>query len=204
MPTEDFHVGSIDPKRARFPCCIVWTPLPFITWLIPFVGHLGICREDGVILDFAGPYFISVDNFAFGAVTRYVQISRDECYKLIDPEGELTWDETLRKGMQEYQNRTYNLFTCNCHSFVANNLNRLFYAGHEKWNVVTLAALVFLRGKFVSKSAVFKSFLPFFLVLGLGFFWGGLKFLIGLVGFMFVLTGWFVFGTYCFKNVIQL
>lgn len=31
----------------------------------------GICASSGVIHDFAGPYFISVDNFAFGTPTRY-------------------------------------------------------------------------------------------------------------------------------------
>lgn len=62
--------------RDRFPCCIVWTPLPFVTWLVPFIGHAGICREDGVILDFAGPNFVCVDNFAFGAVSRYIQINK--------------------------------------------------------------------------------------------------------------------------------
>ncbi|KAF3324417.1 Protein RTE1 [Carex littledalei] len=204
MATEISLPGPIDPKRARFPCCVVWTPLPFITWLVPFIGHLGICREDGVILDFAGPYFVSVDNFAFGAVTRYIQISGDECYKLIDPQGDMKWDEALRKGIQEYQNRSYNLFTCNCHSFVANNLNRLFYNGHDKWNVVSLATIMFLRGKFVNKRAMVKSFLPFFVVVGLGLVWGGSMFLIGLVAFALALTGWFVIGSYCFKNLVEL
>lgn len=68
----------IDPRRARFPFCIVWTPLPVISWLVPFIGHIGICREDGVILDFAGPNFVCVDNFAFGAVARYIQIDREK------------------------------------------------------------------------------------------------------------------------------
>jgi hypothetical protein len=67
---------QIDPRRARFPCCIVWTPLPIISWLVPFIGHIGICREDGVILDFAGPNFVCVDNFAFGSVTRYLQLEK--------------------------------------------------------------------------------------------------------------------------------
>lgn len=67
---------KIDPRRDRFPCCIVWTPLPLISWLVPFIGHVGICREDGVILDFAGPNFVCVDNFAFGAVARYIQINK--------------------------------------------------------------------------------------------------------------------------------
>ncbi len=69
---------QIDPRKARFPCCIVWTPLPIISWLVPFIGHIGICREDGVILDFAGPNFVCVDNFAFGSVTRYLQISKEK------------------------------------------------------------------------------------------------------------------------------
>ncbi|KAJ8351083.1 hypothetical protein AAFF_G00152240, partial [Aldrovandia affinis] len=28
-------------------------------WLLPFVGHMGICTSAGVIRDFAGPYFVS-------------------------------------------------------------------------------------------------------------------------------------------------
>jgi hypothetical protein len=78
MESDRSQLGQIDSRRARFPCCIVWTPIPFITWLVPFIGHIGICREDGVILDFAGPNFISVDNFAFGAVARYIQVNSDQ------------------------------------------------------------------------------------------------------------------------------
>lgn len=74
------QASEIDPRRGRFPCCIVWTPLPVLSWLIPFIGHMGICREDGVILDFAGPNFVCVDNFTFGAVARYIQISKEKVW----------------------------------------------------------------------------------------------------------------------------
>jgi hypothetical protein len=57
---------------VQFPFCIVWTPIPIISWLLPFVGHMGICTSKGITLDFAGPYFISVDNLAFGNPSRYV------------------------------------------------------------------------------------------------------------------------------------
>lgn len=73
---------QIDPSRARFPCCLVWSPLPVISWLIPFVGHTGICREDGVILDFAGPNFVCVDSFAFGSATRYIQVNKEKVFKI--------------------------------------------------------------------------------------------------------------------------
>lgn len=52
--------SQIDPANDRYPCCIVWTPLPLITWFIPFIGHMGICTSAGIIRDFAGPYFVSV------------------------------------------------------------------------------------------------------------------------------------------------
>lgn len=50
----------IDVKRVRYPHSIVWTPIPLITWLFPFIGHMGIARTDGIIRDFAGPYYVSV------------------------------------------------------------------------------------------------------------------------------------------------
>ncbi|MCO5594968.1 hypothetical protein L7F22_049005 [Adiantum nelumboides] len=38
-------------------------------------GHVGVCREDGVILDFAGSYYVNIYGFAFGAAARYVHFS---------------------------------------------------------------------------------------------------------------------------------
>ncbi|GMH24566.1 hypothetical protein Nepgr_026409 [Nepenthes gracilis] len=121
--------------------------------------------EDGVILDFAGPNFVCVDNFAFGSVTRYVLIDKEKlsrfttvsatsrnanlCTENRSETEILTWDDAIRKSMQEFQHRSYNLLTCNCHSFVAHNLNLLRIDG-SGWNVVNLAALIFLKGRWVS------------------------------------------------------
>lgn len=206
MAVDGFpHFMQIDPQRARFPCCIVWSPLPVISWLIPFIGHIGICREDGVILDFAGPNFVCVDNFTFGSATRYIQINNEkECW--VSPafkDETLTWDTALRKSTQEFQHRSYNLFTCNCHSFVANNLNRMGFRSGG-WNVVNLATFIFLKARWVDKLSVLRSFLPFVIVSGIGLYLGGTTYLTFLVFFAFLLVGWFLLGTYCFKNLIQL
>ncbi|KAJ6829951.1 protein RTE1-HOMOLOG-like [Iris pallida] len=218
MLNRTFPLGPIDPNRARFPCCIVWTPLPFISWFIPFIGHMGICREDGVILDFAGPNFVCVDHFTFGAVTRYIQLNREKCcfshsstavasrdgYRQTEANDMITWDDALRKSTQEFQHRPYNLFTCNCHSFVANNLNRMAYSGQHGWNVVNLAGWMFLKGTWVSKTSLVRSFMPFAVLLCLGLLVGSTNFFIIWIVFSFVLVGWFVVGTYCFRNLIQL
>ena len=44
----------------------------FLRWLFPFIGHTGIGTSSGVIRDFAGPYFVSEDDMAFGWPTRYL------------------------------------------------------------------------------------------------------------------------------------
>ena len=64
MSEDNFLSSSsndkIDVGRVRYPHCLVWTPIPVITWLFPFIGHMGIARTDGIIRDFAGPYYVSV------------------------------------------------------------------------------------------------------------------------------------------------
>jgi hypothetical protein len=59
-------VAKIEPEKARFPFCIVWTPLPLISWFLPFIGHTGIAMSDGIIHDFSGPYSVTEDDLAFG------------------------------------------------------------------------------------------------------------------------------------------
>ena len=63
--------AKIDAEKARFPYCIVWTPLPLITALIPFIGHTGIAPSSGIIHDFSGPYQITIDELAFGETHKY-------------------------------------------------------------------------------------------------------------------------------------
>mmetsp|Transcript_46429 Transcript_46429/g.34104 ORF Transcript_46429/g.34104 Transcript_46429/m.34104 type:complete len:112 (+) Transcript_46429:43-378(+) len=70
--------AKIQARDARFPYCIVWTPLPLITWLIPCIGHTGIALSQGVIHDFAGPFTIGIDNLAFGETHKYVRLHVEE------------------------------------------------------------------------------------------------------------------------------
>ena len=45
---ESVHMGyEINVENDKFPFCIVWTPIPLITYLIPIVGHMGICMSSG-------------------------------------------------------------------------------------------------------------------------------------------------------------
>lgn len=214
---ELWPLDEIDPKKAKLPCCLVWTPLPVVSWLAPFIGHVGMCREDGAILDFAGSNFVNVNDFAFGAVARYLQLDREKCcfppnlaghtckngYKHAENGTAVTWDDALLSSSHHFGHKSYNLFTCNCHSFVANCLNRLAYGGSMGWNMINVCALILFKGRWVDSMSIFRSFSPFMLVLCLGVFMAGWPFLIGLLSFSLLLIGWFLLGTYCFKNVLE-
>ena len=86
---------TIDAKHQRFPYCIVWTPIPLITTLIPSIGHTGICTSDGIIHDFAGSYYVGIDNMAFGKPCKYVILDPTE-----DERAE--WDKAIEKGDDRY------------------------------------------------------------------------------------------------------
>lgn len=42
-------LATIVPPKT-FPYCLVWTPIPLISWLIPYVGHMGLANARGVIM----------------------------------------------------------------------------------------------------------------------------------------------------------
>ncbi|KAK8971262.1 Protein REVERSION-TO-ETHYLENE SENSITIVITY1 [Platanthera guangdongensis] len=207
-------LDELNPKTARFPCCVVWTPLPIISWLTPYIGHVGICREDGAILDFAGSNFVNVDNFAYGAVAKFLQLDRKQCcfagslsshmcrqsYHHAERGVAISWDDALNICAQKYQHKSYNLFTCNCHSFVADCLNRLAYGGHFRWNLLNLTVLILWKGRWVHRISIFKSFFPFAAVICIGVLMTGWAFLIGMASFSLLLICWFFLVSYCFKG----
>lgn len=115
----------------------------------------------------------------------------------------ITWDDALQSSMRNFEHKSHNLFTCNCYSFVANCLNRLSYGGSMNWNMINVAGLVLFKGHWVDGLSILKSFLPFVVVLSFGIFMVGWPFLIGLFSFSFLLLGWFLFGTYCVKSLLE-
>lgn len=115
----------------------------------------------------------------------------------------ITWDDALRSSARYFEHKSYNLFTCNCHSFVANCLNRLCYGGSMGWNMINVASLVLFKGHWVDSMSILRSFLPFIVVLCVGVFMAGWPFLIGMLSFSVLLMGWFLMATYCVRNLLE-
>ncbi|XP_011874056.1 PREDICTED: transmembrane protein 222 isoform X3 [Vollenhovia emeryi] len=145
---------SIHAERQRFPFCIVWTPLPILTYILPFIGHMGIATSTGVIRDFAGPYYVSEDNMAFGKPTKYWQLDYTKAKG-----GVQGWDAGVMEASEIYKARMHNLCCDNCHSHVATALNLMSYGDSSNWNMVKLAFLMLIHGKFIMFVSVFWAFL---------------------------------------------
>ncbi|XP_070768640.1 transmembrane protein 222-like [Enoplosus armatus] len=151
-----------DRKNSRYPYCIVWTPIPILSWVLPFIGHMGICTSSGIIRDFAGSYFVSEDNMGFGRPTKYWKLDVDK----VCGNGAAAWDKAVHDASEEYKCRPHNLCLDNCHSHVAMALNLMRYDNSSSWNMVNLCVRSLIHGKHVSWTAFLKTWLPFFMLCG--------------------------------------
>lgn len=161
VETGDSKMASevIDVARHRFPYCIVWTPLPLLTWIFPLIGHMGIATSKGIIRDFAGSYYVSEDEMGFDWPTMYWQLSID----LVEG-GTEAYDKAIREASDEYKTRMHNLCCDNCHSHVALALNLMRYGGREDWNMGKLACLILVHGKFTGVGGFLKQWGFFILI----------------------------------------
>jgi hypothetical protein len=148
---------KIDLERQRYPYCIVWTPIPCITWILPSIGHAGICTSEGVIHDFAGPYFVSVDNMAFGNPTKYIFLD-------LDSKERERYDDAIEGGKDDYMEQMYSFCCNNCHSFIARCLNKLKYKGKTNYTMVHVWWMLCIKSKFISFSKFLQSYLGFIII----------------------------------------
>jgi hypothetical protein len=160
----------VNIKKDFYPMCIVWSPIPLLSWLCPVIGHLGIVTSDGKINDFGGPYFVNRHNSrtAFGAVTKYWPISaRELSTDRITVEA---WDRAIEESSCAYDEMMHNLICNNCHSHVARALNNLRFKQVTYWNTVVLICYMIRYGQFVSFGRWLKTYLGFFCMIGLTLF----------------------------------
>ena len=148
---------KLDMNKQRYPYCIVWTPLPCFTWIFPSIGHVGICDSRGIIHDFAGPYYVSIDNMAFGNPTKYILLDLDS--REYDE-----YDGAIEGGTQDYSEKWYSFCFNNCHSYVARCLNKLKYKGKTSYTMVHVWFMLCIKSRFLSLSKFFQTYIGFMIM----------------------------------------
>lgn len=91
---------------------------------------------------------------AFGAPTRALFVPQEDAER---------WDMAIQQANDVYRGRMHNLCCDNCHSHVANALNRMPAKayGIESWDMVKLALLVFVRGVSETSGILFATIFHF-------------------------------------------
>ncbi|ELR24148.1 uncharacterized protein ACA1_375950 [Acanthamoeba castellanii str. Neff] len=151
---------AVGPYRM----CIVWCPIPVLTWMCPWVGHLGMSTSTGLLHDFAGPYTINtghVKRLTRGGGLLWCQ----EVWGASPEEAAQKWDDAVEAASAEYANRMHNLLWDNCHSHVGYALNSLRFKRSTRWNTVTLILFMMLHSHYPSWRHVLQTYLPFLILL---------------------------------------
>jgi hypothetical protein len=147
---------KISPSKNRYPYCIVWSPIPFLTYIIPCIGHVGIADSKGIIHDFAGSFYVNIGDFTFGRPTKYIQL--ELCNK-----EEYEYDKAIEKGDAKFNMERHNLFWNNCHTHVAYVLNQIKYKGKCHYNMFDIWWILIKSGKYISFWSFIKTYLGFFI-----------------------------------------
>jgi hypothetical protein len=183
---------SATPAKEFFPMCIVWSPIPMLTWMLPVSGHLGMSDSSGVISDFAGTFHIHQNRkrTAFGSVTKFLPVKASDLHALPSGTSEsaaiAAWNRAVTAANKTYevilcvfvvnfflydfaslQTHMHNLLMDNCHHHVAVVLNELRYLGFSKWGTVSLHFLMMRRSRFVSVSRFLMTYGGFFCIVAL-------------------------------------
>lgn len=149
-------------------CCVVWTPIPLLSWLCPAIGHVGVTDSHGTTYDFEGPYYIGKGQMIFGNPRQKWKIH-------IDPK---IWDEAVNEVSHQFEEINYNLLCSNCHYFAAAVLDYIGYPTippfNGKWvNGATIQIILGLikHGRSLSVWDIIVIWLPFLIfIAGIMFF----------------------------------
>ena len=156
------HVcGCCVRDSSRYPFCLVWGPLPLISWIVPWIGHLGVADSQGVVHDFAGPYTVNQGEFM-------VPITKVFQFPLSVWRGrEREWDAGLAQADAVYSKLVHNLFTQNCHHHSVKALGCMkLGSGREVTPLAHMSMLqafwlITRKGQFISVGAWIMTYAPF-------------------------------------------
>ncbi|PFH38714.1 transmembrane protein [Besnoitia besnoiti] len=156
-----YHQSQGAAMADRHPYCVVWTYLPCLTTFFPFIGHVGICTAEGVVHDFAGPYFVSVDRMQFHRPMRAWRLERERMHPPVDA---AAYDMAIQAADTRFRETSHNLFCNNCHHHVAEALNRMAYDGRRDWTQFDVWWQLLIHGRFLTWRDWFLVWAPWILL----------------------------------------
>lgn len=144
----------------KWPYCIVWTPLPVVTWFLPIIGHTGISNSKGIIYDFSDVRGVGVDSFPFGDPTKVFEFKPN-----LIRGGAKAWDKAIQQISDYYAKTKYNIYLNNCHWYIADVLNVVNYDGRKDWTQVSVWYMITFQSRWTDVFGFMRQWSIFIIII---------------------------------------
>ncbi|KAL4473876.1 hypothetical protein ABPG74_022740 [Tetrahymena malaccensis] len=141
----------IDVDNDFYPFCIVWSAIPFISFLIPWIGHAAICCSKGIIHDFNKDFKVYIDVVPYGSPLKYYKLDTTNIQQD-------TYDAMIKQLDQLFLKKRFGFFSNNSHKYVADALNILQYKGKINWNKFDIFILGITKAKYTSFLTLIRAY----------------------------------------------
>ena len=148
--TKNTTTPEINSQLLCFPYCVIWTKLPILSAIFPFIGHTAIGSSNGIVHEFAGDFLIGVNKLSFNKPMKYYKCDLNEEQKKM-------WDKAIEESDLKFIKSKHDLLYNNCHHHVAFVLNRVKYR-NKKYATCGIMCLLCCKGKFVSMCAILQTY----------------------------------------------
>ena len=140
---------EINLFQNKFPYCLLWTNIPFLTFFYPIYGDFAIGDSNGKIHFFGGLN----NNFNY---YKFFQFNLNDYEKNI-------FDDAIKEIDNIYKEKKYSICKCNSHYYVADFLNKIKYNKKKDYNNKDVFEFGKNNLKFINKKKCFCFYLPYFI-----------------------------------------
>lgn len=144
--------------KYKKPYALLWSPIPFISTIIPFIGHISVCSSNGTIHDFFSSKYISLNQINYGAPYKYINLDLKES-EMIE------WDKAIAKADKKYRRKIFSFCGNNSLKYAAFILGSINYNGKSKHSKCDIINLGIRKSKFFSNCDVIKTYIGFILII---------------------------------------
>ncbi|KAH7817910.1 putative Protein of unknown function (DUF778) [Monocercomonoides exilis] len=167
-----------DMDKDRFPFAVVWNAVPFLSWILPFLGHVGICDSVGRIWDFQETNKIGIHRMKYGRVLKVWRFYEKPKESKEPKENEMDdieqqenliyeshsipgqWDKAIESASQTFLHRKLSWTKCNSWHHVCECLNIYKPDLPKKFTPKRLCWTLIKKGSYPSCSMAINVYLP--------------------------------------------
>lgn len=144
--------------KYKKPYTLLWSSIPFISTIFPFLGHISVCSSNGTIHDYFSSKYISIDQLNYGSPAKIINLQLNE--------GEMNeWDKAIRKADKKFKRKNFSFCGNNSLKYAGYILNSVNYMGKKKHSKCDIIKLSINKGKYISKCAIVKTYIGFVLII---------------------------------------